>query len=379
MNSKRFKAIPRKDCRVICAVRFFVRSYKSDAGILPYFKKLLCDITENMQARTRQRHQPIFVRCYLKYMAIAAAALWSAACFSGCHKVEEKPVTETKPPLTAMTTSEAVQAMATVTETVTEAPEETTETTTAAPRVITPKLEWNSLEWDKNFMENTIFVGDSVCRALYVYDDLLTTKQVAAVGGGAARNIYDYTFKMEDNEFTLREAAEYYKPDVFFLWMGINDINMTEKEVYAENLKNIAEDMLSLSPDSKVVILSMSPTSDYHEWNANERIRDYNAAAREMCENIGDEEIYYLDIQDILSDEDGYLLPECDSGDGMHLSQMAYTRLLSYITAAMDEDFTPVETFSSNVTESVSETEYITEEETAAGTSENAAELSAAE
>ncbi len=55
----------------------------------------------------------------------------------------------------------------------------------------------------------------------------------------------------------------------------------------------------------------------------------------------------YLDIQDILSDEDGYLLPECDSGDGMHLSQMAYTRLLSYITFAMDEA-APAETMQSD-------------------------------
>lgn len=273
-----------------------------------------------------------------KRIAVAAAFL-SAAYFSGCQKVEEPAVTETVSPPTVMTTSEAVPAMATVSEseTETETTAETETETEPAPRVIVPKLEWNSLDWNREFMEDTIFVGDSVCRALYVYNDLLTTKQVAATGGGAARNIYDYTFKMENNEFTLRQAAEYYKPKVFFLWMGINDINMTEKDVYAGNLKSIAEDMLSISPESKVVILSMSPTADYHEWNANERIREYNAAAKEMCEAIEGEEIYYLDIQDILSDEDGYLLPECDSGDGMHLSQMAYTRLLSYITVAMDE------------------------------------------
>lgn len=273
-----------------------------------------------------------------KRIAVAAAFL-SAAYFSGCQRVEEPAVTETVSPPTVMTTSEAVPAMATVSEseTETETTAETETETEPAPRVIVPKLEWNSLDWNREFMEDTIFVGDSVCRALYVYNDLLTTKQVAATGGGAARNIYDYTFKMENNEFTLRQAAEYYKPKVFFLWMGINDINMTEKDVYAGNLKSIAEDMLSISPESKVVILSMSPTADYHEWNANERIREYNAAAKEMCEAIEGEEIYYLDIQDILSDEDGYLLPECDSGDGMHLSQMAYTRLLSYITVAMDE------------------------------------------
>lgn len=297
-----------------------------------------------------------------KRIAVAAAFL-SAAYFSGCQKVEEPAVTETVSPPTVMTTSEAVPAMATVSEseTETETTAETETETEPAPRVIVPKLEWNSLDWNREFMEDTIFVGDSVCRALYVYNDLLTTKQVAATGGGAARNIYDYTFKMENNEFTLRQAAEYYKPKVFFLWMGINDINMTEKDVYAGNLKSIAEDMLSISPESKVVILSMSPTADYHEWNANERIREYNAAAKEMCEAIEGEEIYYLDIQDILSDEDGYLLPECDSGDGMHLSQMAYTRLLSYITVAMDEA-APADTQQTEVSAETSADETFSEQ-----------------
>lgn len=274
-----------------------------------------------------------------KHIILTAAVISSAVYFSGCHKVDEASDTETTlSSPTIMTTEEAVPVMATVSETETEdtATESETVSETAA-RVIVPKLEWDSLEWDKDFMENTIFVGDSVCRALYVYNDLLTTKQVAATGGAAARNIYDYTFKMEDNEFTLDEAAAHYKPAVFFIWMGINDINMTEKDVYAENLKNIAEDMIAQSPESKVVILSMSPTSEAHEWNANERIREYNAAARDMCEGVEGKEIYYLDIQDILSDEEGYLLPDCDSGDGMHLSQMAYIRLLSYITAAKDE------------------------------------------
>lgn len=290
----------------------------------------------------------------------ALIAAMSAFLLAGCRQVEEEPApqTDTRPPLTAMTESEAVPAVATVSETSSETLTEASETAAvSSERVIVPKMEWNSLEWDRDFMENTIFVGDSVTRALYVYNDLLTTKQVAATGGGAARNIYDYTFKMEDNEFTLQQAAEFYKPEIFFLWMGINDINMTEKAVYAENLKKIADDMLQISPESKVVILSMSPTADYHEWNANEKIREYNAAAREMCEAVEGQEIYYLDIQDILSDEEGYLLPECDSGDGMHLSQMAYIRLLSYITAAMDEGFVPSETISvSAETEAASET-----------------------
>ncbi|MGN0675484.1 MAG: SGNH/GDSL hydrolase family protein [Oscillospiraceae bacterium] len=309
------------------------------------------------------------------YVAFAAALFSAALSFSGCKKVEDNTVTETVSltsitPMTTISVPETVSVPEIITTT---APETTVSETEKAARVITPKMEWQDLNWDKDFMENTLFVGDSVCRALYVYNDLLTTKQVAAVGGGAARNIYDYTFKMENNEFDLKQAVDYYKPAAVFLWMGINDINMTDKEVYSENLKNIAEDVLAHSPESRVVILSMSPTADYHEWNANERIREYNQAAREMCEKIENEEIYYLDIQDILSDTDGYLLPECDSGDGMHLSQMAYIRLLSYITAAKDEFMPSIEetavTSDTSVSEEQENIESVSEE-----TSETAAQ-----
>ena len=100
---------------------------------------------------------------------VFTAAILSAAYFSGCHKVEETAVTETLPTPTVMTTSEAVPAMAVITESEIETESETTTgtETEAAPRVIVPKLEWDSLDWNKEFMEDTLFVGDSVCRAAH--------------------------------------------------------------------------------------------------------------------------------------------------------------------------------------------------------------------
>ena len=42
---------------VRCEVRFFVRLYKIDAGILAYVKEILCKITENLQADDVQSFQ----------------------------------------------------------------------------------------------------------------------------------------------------------------------------------------------------------------------------------------------------------------------------------------------------------------------------------
>ena len=53
---------------VRCEVRFFVRLYKIDAGILAYVKEILCKITENLQADDVQSFQAVFVRCCLQYL-----------------------------------------------------------------------------------------------------------------------------------------------------------------------------------------------------------------------------------------------------------------------------------------------------------------------
>ena len=185
-------------------------------------------------------------------------------------------------------------------------------------------------DWDPAFYSNCIFFGDSICRALSVYSDLIDPERVAAAGGCAARNIHEFTFKLNDIDYDISSAAESFQPDMAFLWMGMNDINMTDKNVYAQNLLLIAQEINAVSPDSKVIIIGMSPTASYHEWEANPRIKEYNAAAEEMTENT-DLPVYYIDIWDVLSDSRGYLKPEFDGGDGMHLSQRAYYRVLSKI------------------------------------------------
>ncbi|WP_370816677.1 hypothetical protein [Ruminococcus sp.] len=45
--------------------QIFVRLHKNSAGILPYVKGFLCDMTENLQADGVQSRQAGFVRCCL--------------------------------------------------------------------------------------------------------------------------------------------------------------------------------------------------------------------------------------------------------------------------------------------------------------------------
>ncbi|MGN0692346.1 MAG: SGNH/GDSL hydrolase family protein [Oscillospiraceae bacterium] len=262
------------------------------------------------------------------------AALSAILLFTGCEKISETPpelnyiydnkVTSAEESVTSAVISESTSEDTSVSET------ETTVTETVSESEVTSTGDGPSTEWDPAFYDDCLFFGDSICRALSVYNDLVDPERVAAVGGGAARNLNDFTFKLHDIDYTVTTAAEAYQPDMAFLWMGVNDINITDKETYTANLEGLAREINEVSPESRIIIIGMTPTASYHEWGANATIIEYNAAAEEMVSS-SQLPMYYIDVGDVVSDENGYLLTECDGGDGMHLTQLAYYRILSKI------------------------------------------------
>lgn len=262
------------------------------------------------------------------------AALSAILLFTGCEKISETPpelnyiydynVTSAPESVIYADTSESTAEETAVSDA------ESTVTETPSAAEVTDSDSGPSTEWDPTFYDECLFFGDSICRALSVYNDLVDPERVAAVGGGAARNLNDFTFKLHDIDYTVTTAAQAYQPDMAFLWMGINDINMTDKETYAANLEGLAREINEVSPDSRIIIIGMTPTAAYHEWDANSTIIEYNAAAAEMVSS-SELPLYFIDVGDVISDENGYLLTECDGGDGMHLTQLAYYRILSKI------------------------------------------------
>lgn len=263
------------------------------------------------------------------------AAFLSILLFTGCEKISDAPpelnyITE----LTSASESEIFSETETVSEETTSASAEEPPEETPAVTVMTSPDGEPSTTWDPAFYDDCIFFGDSICRALSVYNDLVDPERVAAVGGGAARNLNEFTFKLHDIDYTVTSAAAAYQPDMAFLWMGMNDINMTDKETYAANLEGLAREINEVTPESSIIIIGMTPTTASHEWGANPTIIEYNAAAEEM---VSDSELplYFIDVGDVVSDENGYLLDDCDGGDGMHLTQLAYYRILSKINSEL--------------------------------------------
>ncbi len=244
-------------------------------------------------------------------------------CLSGCNDDAVSVISTEAPTTEATTTTQAT----TTTVTTTVATTTTPEVTTQAFIPDTPTAR------DYDYEKDLVFLGDSVCMGLRFYSGMLSETQVYAEGSLGARNLLSGEFTILGGKYSAVQAVEARQPKYIYLWMGMNDINMTTEKGYADNLKNISDKLLEVSPYSKVIVVSITPTTDWHEWKANERIDTYNNYTRNYFQNLNDERFSYLDINSFLEDENGNLPDMYQSGDGLHLSPYAYQLVLGYVSA----------------------------------------------
>ena len=76
-------------------------------------------------------------------------------------------------------------------------------------------------EDDYAFLQNCVFVGDSICSGLGHYG-IIPMKNVIAQGNIAARNIFDFTFTIDGSELSLVSALVNADPQYVVFSMGIN-------------------------------------------------------------------------------------------------------------------------------------------------------------
>lgn len=250
---------------------------------------------------------------------IALIICLSAISLSACKKKEvDKPAIQT-------IISDSIPDTVTTT---TKPPQTSTITTTKTPFVPTTPTERDSA-----YEKELVFIGDSICSGLRVYGNLLKSTQVFAEGNAGARSIFDYTFDINGQLLDAKQAVGNRQPKYIYLWMGMNDINITSEVDYAKNLKSIADELLKVSPYSKVIFVSITPTTATHPWKANDRINLFNDYTKKYVEDLKSTSIYYIDIHTILCDDEMALPDDYQSGDGLHLSPFAYELVLGYISA----------------------------------------------
>lgn len=181
---------------------------------------------------------------------------------------------------------------------------------------------------DKIFLDNCIFVGDSVCKGLSHYG-VVPVANTLALGGVAARNIFEFAFDAGDGtEVDLLTALVNANKASIVFFMGMNDVRMTTEDTYASNYKDLLTKTEAACPYSNIYVFSTSPLAADSDFTTNDHIAKYNAAVKQMIEDSGNVRWKYVDIDPELTNSAGYLKSDYSGGDGLHLAQSAYYAIL---------------------------------------------------
>ncbi len=175
-------------------------------------------------------------------------------------------------------------------------------------------------ENQKALAADSLFVGDSICSGFGAYG-LVDWRNVYAAGSVGARNFFTTEMKYFGEVKTYDNVLAEKKPKRVFLWMGMNDVNMTSSAEYAENYKAIIDYTLEHS-DAEVYVLAMTPVNS--DFTPNERITEFNKALRTMVEANYTEQVRFIDFAYVFTDSLGMLCEDYDSGDGVHLVPDVY-------------------------------------------------------
>ncbi len=273
-----------------------------------------------------------------KQLCLLISAAVFLAGLSGCVNIENRTLTDTTTPAPTAADDKPV----TVSVETTTAPEKpksdsgTSEETTKPPEdeLIEEYNTFTLTDDDNDLLSRCVFVGDSICSGLKVYD-ILPAENVVAQGNIAARNIFDFTFIVDGGEQSLLSALVALKPEYIVFSMGMNDVNITSQDEFVQNYTDLLTMTESFLPDAKLIVLSITPIDRSSSFTANENIDSFNERlSQALAEN---EKWLYVDVTAELKNSANALKTNYSSGDGIHLAPDAYYAILSQLCGAIRE------------------------------------------
>ena len=123
------------------------------------------------------------------------------------------------------------------------------------------------------------------------------------------------------------------KPQYLLISIGLNNgVEHCSEEKFKQYYQKLIDSVTSVVPDTKIILQSVLPVSQSVSKNTPalsiDKIERANQWIHELCTFNS---VCYLNTQEILKNEKGYLLGEYDSGDGIHLNEQGYRAVYEYI------------------------------------------------
>ena len=144
----------------------------------------------------------------------------------------------------------------------------------------------------------------------------------------------------ENRDLTVAEAVALKKPQILVITVGVSGgAGRIEREKFIGIYRDLLLSVRKASPDTKILVQSLLPLSDksvkHYKRLTKESVVQANGWVRELCDEL---KIPYVDTHAKLIDPStGYLKPEYQNDEYMHLTAQAYEVILSNLRAYAKE------------------------------------------
>ena len=188
------------------------------------------------------------------------------------------------------------------------------------------------------YLNRIVFLGDSRTyglKAFAMLEDGEQTKQVWTPRSGTM-SIWDMwqqkiVYPETDTEMTCAEATAKKQPDILAISLGFNGVDIVNKDYFISEYLKLISSIQDASPETRIILQSMFPVCRSYTLITNDQIRKGNQWIVEIAKRAG---VYYLNTQEVLTDDAGYLIQEY-STDGCHLTPLGLDVTLEYICTHM--------------------------------------------
>ncbi|MDR0943342.1 MAG: GDSL-type esterase/lipase family protein [Ruminococcus sp.] len=187
-------------------------------------------------------------------------------------------------------------------------------------------------DYDKNFYNNYLFIGDSISTGLYGYN-YLNAANVFAEIGFTPENIRTG----DVNGTTIYQKLAVAKPDKVCIMLGTNGLSYVSVETMISHYTLFIDEIRDITPDCEIILFTIPPVTKEHEDTKPENlslITSFNEAVIALAE---EKEAEVFDVYSLLADENGYTKSEYAEADGLHLKGAAYTLILSELQVKEEE------------------------------------------
>ncbi len=186
------------------------------------------------------------------------------------------------------------------------------------------------MDYDEEFFKDDLFIGDSIFTGLYLYGYMDAGNVAAAVGYTPYKAIHS-AFGTTYSGSAADYAAEM-QPKRIIIMLGSNTMAAgTDYDVIIAQYKTLIQKLKTDCPDSVICVVSIPPVTKNSSSAASAKINNsdidsVNVKLENMADSTG---VAYLDLNKMLSDDDGYFMEEYAEMDGLHFKGVTYKVLLS--------------------------------------------------